>query len=179
MFKIIYDNAFIPDVRKCHYIARTPYNALSPDGYSEKSPVFKAALYYTGASKPELIRIFESIDLQTQTGTFYPTAAITLLPGRGIKDGDELYALYAAALDYHNHYFGLVQAVFDLRNTLFLRDNAICCPETELGFIHRLYGLECRYAKEDINTDWYVIMNRRMPDLPYGAAKPEEYIHLL
>lgn len=179
MFSLIFDNSFIPNVLKCHYIARTPYAPLSKYGYSENAYPFKAAQIYTNATVTEIAALFSAVDNENRTSTFYPSAAITLLPGKSPETHDKMRAHYAEAIDYHNRFFPTVPAVFDLRDNAFLQSGRHFAPEEELAVIRSLYDLQCRYDACGLCPEWYAVLEKNEACFSYRTAQADEYLHLL
>ena len=84
MVTIKKDNRWKPDSvqKEWHYISWTPYSQMAVSGYASMSWVYAICFKYSGLSEEKLCSMFSQIDRREETGTFYPTANITIMPSR-------------------------------------------------------------------------------------------------
>ena len=153
MFKIFEGGVFLPDfTQDIHYISWTPYAGTGSGGYKFTGYTSMAwANYITfstlGISEIEAIRYFRKIDANSETGTFYPQANITIMPNCKNYSDHEIYRHFNDALKCQTSLVRARNVIFDMRNYIYhFPDTGMPSNNEYIYMIKYAYYRRCAWA---------------------------------
>lgn len=121
MLIYINDLFFVPDLSKnIHYISWTPYSEKSVTNYNRLAWT-DMIVRMNLPSSLDMTQFYQKIDDCNETGTFYPTAPITIMPSRGQPYPDEM--IYKHFNDAMKAQYEIIKAknmIFDMRDYSYI-----------------------------------------------------------